>query len=83
MTRIVDIKVFLQDNTILPCNSEVPGFTDKDHRHIVTGKEKLIIFHEKKLSLPSMRGSMIVLMRCLCIISNLVKSEPWSPIKHV
>lgn len=52
MTRIVDIKVFLQDNTILPCNSEVPGFTDKDHRHIVTGKEKLIIFHEKKLSLP-------------------------------
>ena len=52
MTRIVDIKVFLQDNTILPCNSEVPGFTDKDHQHIVTGKEKLIIFHEKKLSLP-------------------------------
>ena len=50
--QFVDIKVFLQDNTILPCNSEVPGFTDKDHRHIVTGKEKLIIFHEKKLSLP-------------------------------
>ena len=47
-----DIKAFLQDNTILPCNGEVLGFTDKDHRHIVTGEEKPIIFHEKKLSLP-------------------------------
>ena len=33
----LDVKVFLQDNFILPCNCAVSGFIHKDHQHIVTG----------------------------------------------
>ena len=33
----VNVKDFIQDNTILPCNYAGSGFIDKDHRNIVTG----------------------------------------------
>ena len=33
----IDVKDFIQDNTILPCNYAGSGFIDNDHRNIVTG----------------------------------------------
>ena len=33
----LDVKDFLQDNTILLCDWVGSGIADKDHRHIVTG----------------------------------------------
>ena len=32
----LDVKAFIQDNTILRCNCASSGFIDKDNRHIVT-----------------------------------------------
>ena len=32
----IDVKVFLQDNTIFPCNCAGTSFIDRDHQHLVT-----------------------------------------------
>ena len=43
----LDVKAFIQDNTILRCNCASSGFIDKDIRHIVT--EDLRIVGNNKL----------------------------------
>ena len=32
----IDVKAFLQDNTIFPCNCAGTSFIDRDHQHLVT-----------------------------------------------
>ena len=42
MKVVVDVKAFLQENTILPCKYPSSSFIDKDYRHIVTGDIRIV-----------------------------------------
>ena len=42
----LNVKIFLQDNTILPFGLASSGFIDKDHRHVVAG-DLLIVGNNK------------------------------------
>ena len=38
----LDVKVFLEDNTILPYNCACSDFIDKDHQHKMTGDLRIV-----------------------------------------